>query len=1479
MLAYSTTDSTADVVDAVQLKVLSAAEIRKLSVVNITETMLYTKSLPTPHGLLDHRMGVIDRRLSCGTCSRCMAECQGHPGHIDLHFPMYHALFFETTLKVLRATCFCCASVVGEGDEREGGLEGRAALAHLCNAGKAKRRCPKCDAPRPTLVRHNGGVRAEWPADAEWASEEERAFCTAEFSQRDAYSILDNLSDDDARALGFRPDVTHPRDLMVTALLIPPPCVRPSISADEGSKTRAQDDLTHKLQDILKRNTDVAAAIGEGRRWATCAWTPELAERVARLQYEVYTLMSNAPKMQRVSLHGGGANMKSIIQRIKGKDGRIRGNLMGKRVDFSARSVVSPGPTLDVDEVGVPRRIARTLTVPETVNAYNVADLTARVRRGPDVDGGAQVVIAPDGTVIDLGHCQRRDTLQLPFGAVVERTLVDGDVVIFNRQPSLHKPSLMGHRVKLVDTCSFQVNLSVTAPYNADFDGDEMNLHVPQSVSARADVGLVMSVVEQIVSPAANKPCFALVQDSLLGAYLLTHDGALFDQRAAAELLISVRHARPLTLPPPAVHAWGAPRWTGRQLASALLPPLIHLDKEPCKRPRLADFEGGVVVRGGAVLAGRFTKAVLGTAAGGLVDLLARASGRLEACRFLSDMQRLTRAFMARRGFNVGVRDCVVGAAGDAEVKARIRSATRVAEEITQHLQEASAAGADAEMAEATIRRVLAKALTQAGAVVERHCREGNAIRCMVACGSKGSTINISQIGGCVGQQAVEGKRPAAAKGSRALPCFAFGDRSLESRGFVHASYAAGLNASEFFFHCMAGREGLVDTAVKTSQTGYLQRRQVKAMESHVVHADGSVRNGSGDVVQFVYADAGLDPSRAERVPLDFLRLAPDAVRAAFGQEDAGEAEAFLKERDALLRAATPPVPARGCVPFHVTRALALHLRGRARPSDASASRSAREALLAYDLAGERCALARLWMRLALPPARAARHPPAELEALRAFARAAVREAGVPAGEMVGCIAAQSIGEPTTQLTLNTFPSAGIATKNVTLGIPRLQELFSVAKTMKLPSLTLALKAPLGAAVAAALADTLPLTVLGDVVVSVDIVDDPDPSTSVVAQDACIARATWALELGGAPPADASVSRFVARLALDADLMRQRRVSLPALRRLVRKRLAGRAIVDSSEANDLDPVLRVRLLHADAMAARAGLPAEVEAVLAQRLARVLLKTLVVSGHAAVRSAATRAQTADEVVVDAAGRRSVATRTQHVVDTTGSSLADARALPLVDWERTYCNDVSEVQSVLGIGAAAAVLYKELTNVISFDGTYVFPGHLQLVVDTMTREGVVKPLSRFGVNRDTESALSRSTFEETPDILSDAAMFAERDPVSDVSTNIILGQRAAIGTGAAKVKFHPQMLPPSLPAGGARPLVARAEARGAAAAAEGSLEYDVAPPFAESGDGAGALFASRECEMPYVECPDDDDAPAPKTLRFALDSPEASGDEGE
>ena len=377
----------------------------------------------------------------------------------------------------------------------------------------------------------------------------------------------------------------------------------------------------------------------------------------------------------------------------------------------------------------------------------------------------------------------------------------------------------------------------------------------------------------------------------------------------------------------------------------------------------------------------------------------------------LSDMQRLTRAFLAQRGFSVGMGDCVVGAADRERVRERVLQATRVADEITQEVARGECRSEEGAVAEATIRRVLSKALTQAGAIVERALSDDNAIKCMVACGSKGSTINISQIGGRVGQQSVEGRRLVAEKGSRTLPSCEFGDTSLQSRGFVDSSYAQGLDATEFFFHCMAGREGLVDTAVKTSQTGYLQRRQVKAMESHRVHADGSVRNGSGDIVQFSYGDLGMDPARIERVELSALRLSEADVRARLG----APARPTPSSRCAIAFCAAfrRLAPTRTCLPFHRGRAARRFLRTRARPS--SATRAAYAAVL-EELAA--CPVLELCWRAEVPEERGARHPVEELERLRAFAADALAEARVASGEMVGCIAAQSIGEPTTQMTL-----------------------------------------------------------------------------------------------------------------------------------------------------------------------------------------------------------------------------------------------------------------------------------------------------------------------------------------------------------------------------------------------------------------------------------------------------------------------------
>ena len=1018
MIVYSASSKHVSRIHRVQFHVLSPQQIRDMSVVEITETAVYQRGLPAMNGIQDARMGTVDRRILCATCNMDMVHCQGHSGHIELPWPMYHSIFFETVLKTLRSVCFMCSRLCQTPDDDSCTAvatgQSKARFNHVYAASKVRRRCPHCGTMQPTLVRQSMGIKVEWPTDMEWESEEERAYCTQPFTQRDAYSILRGMTDADCAALGFNPTESHPKHMVMTVLLVPTPTMRPTISASQGSKTRANDDITQKLQDICKRVHDVRNHM-EGKTWQDLdTISPALTDRISRLQYEVFTIVSNTVRGQRPSVQRSGIPTKSYIGRIKGKDGRIRGNLMGKRVDHCARCVISPGPLLDIDQVGIPKRIAMGLTVPEVVTEFNIASLTERVRIGADDIRGAETVITSDGVVIHLAQCTYRQQLILVYGWTVERYLQRDDVVAFNRQPSLHKLGLMGHRVVLVDDLTMRLNLSVTAPYNADFDGDEMNLHVPQGHAARAAVKTLMMVSRQIISPQANKPCIGIVQDSLVGAYRMTRISEFFTQSCATHILAHLLHCRIDELPPPAIMWRGVGYWTGMQLVSLLFPDSLRMDRERMDIGE-ADPLQRLVVHRGNMLSGRLNKSVLGTASGGIVDVMVRIEGCRVASEFLSDLQRMMIAYNERRGFSVGIRDCIIKEEGSRKVNERIATATQLANDISDEMAREDMTADDIALGETTVRRILGKALTQAGSIVESLLDENNAIRTMVLGGSKGSLINLSQIHACVGQQSVEGRRISAERETRTLSCFRPNDRSLRCQGFVKSSYIRGLEPYEFFYHGMGGREGIVDTAVKTAATGYIQRRQVKAMESHRVSYDGTVRNSSEGIVQFLYSGMGFDPSRLERVRLPCLLQSIADIRA---RHSSTEAERILLERNIVLES----MDRLGCelddrvtLPFDPMRFVQRLADDESRDVDESLHAASDFLRMVGDQAS---ALVRLACHAHFPESMLLRRSASAVRKLCYDIRTHVEQANVDAGEMVGCIAAQSIGEPTTQMSL-----------------------------------------------------------------------------------------------------------------------------------------------------------------------------------------------------------------------------------------------------------------------------------------------------------------------------------------------------------------------------------------------------------------------------------------------------------------------------
>jgi DNA-directed RNA polymerase beta' subunit len=1021
MLTYHSKLGKPERVEAVEFGIIGDEEIKNISVAEITETTIYFRGMPHVNGINDHRMGTVDRRLNCGTCGKDVRLCPGHPGHIKLHFPCYHIGYVETILKILRSVCFFCSKLCMAASDMDTSLVGKARLPFVYNIARNKKKCIHCGTHRPTYSRSGLGIKIEWDSDS-FISDEEKRYCCQTFTPLIARSILQNISDEDYVMMGFNPARSHPKHCIMFYLSICPPVARPAIMASEGSRARGQDDLTHKLQDINKRNLDVKEILA-AENWdmySGISPSSEALEKINKLQFEVYTYMNNSIRGQKQSTQRSGAPTKSVTDRLKGKEGRIRGNLMGKRVDFSARSVITPDAVMDVDQVGVPSSIALILTIPEKVTPSNIYKLHQRVSNGSRRLDGAETVITSNGTVIQLEFCQNRSQIRLQYGWVVERYLQDEDIVIFNRQPSLHKMGMMGHRVKIMDGRTFRLNLCCANPYNADFDGDEMNMHVPQSSCSTNEVKGIMMVHQQIISPQANKPVMGIVQDSLLGSYLLTGPGIFLEAKQVMDIVNCVVYPLKKLIPLPEPQILRPTKlWTGIQVFSFLFPPTLTMVKGKM------GSSGCFYIRNGELLLGRINKSLLGTSAGGIIDVMYRDFGSSITVNFMADVQRLVNRWLLTRAFCVGICDCVLNKEGQEKVNNKLNTTIESVDEL---VKEASGE-VDAEQLESTIIQMLSRLLMQTGSIVQENMLNTNAIRTMVNAGSKGNPINLSQICGCVGQQSVEGRRVHSERFNRTLTYFSHKDVSVNGHGLVQNSYALGLHPYEYFFHAMGGREGLVDTAVKTATTGYIQRRQIKAMEDNRCHYDGTVRNAESLIVQFMYGGDGYDACKLEKHEFPAILMSDSKLKEWFVEHDDNiqqleemkiVTDLVKQMRKDRFDPVSKTIPTWVIMPVNMQRILKFH------------SYTKEENIMSIDdiiqvhsdlfnnLEDEKrkSTVTNAVLRFYLSSANIRRMRITKRELINIKDTIILKMSGAraAAGEMVGAIAAQSIGEPCTQM-------------------------------------------------------------------------------------------------------------------------------------------------------------------------------------------------------------------------------------------------------------------------------------------------------------------------------------------------------------------------------------------------------------------------------------------------------------------------------
>lgn len=860
-------------IGSINFSLLSPNEIRKMSATKVITADTYDDDgFPIAMGLMDPRLGVVEPGLRCKTCGLRVGKdkCPGHFGHIDLAMPVIHVGLVKSIRNCLRATCRECGRLLLTVKQREEFFqnlkryksEGRDTtylLKMVVKESEKVEKCPHCeketgkiDLDKPTSIRENG--KKLTPSEIrEW---------------------LEKVSDDDLPLLDINKQSARPEWMVLTVLPVPPVTVRPSVTLESGE--RSEDDLTHKLVDVIRINQ----RLQENRD----AGAPQLIveDLWELLQYHITTYLDNQTSGIPPARHRSGRPLKTLAQRLKGKEGRFRSNLSGKRVNFSARTVISPDPNLSINEIGVPIKIAEELTVPVKVTSHNIewcknliiqkfSGSTDIQEYSPGVNYIKRETEGMKQRIKVTEKNAEEASEKLEIGSIIERQLMNGDIALFNRQPSLHRMSMMAHRVKVVPHKTFRFNLSVCPPYNADFDGDEMNLHVIQGEEAKAEAEILMKVQENILSPRFGGAIIGGIHDHISGAVLLTHKDRKIPMDDAVQILASIGYKGKL---PDVIEEDGHNYVTGRAIFSVLLPDDLNIEFKSktcfscdvCEAPKCPN-NAYVIVKNGVHKQGLIDENSIGAFKGKILDRIIRDHGMKAGQEFIDNVTKLAIAAITLFGFTTGIDDEDIPSEAKRQIEEGLHRAMKKINNLIKAYEneelESLPGRSLEETLEMEIMRVTGKARDMAGEIAGKYLGMNNSAVIMAKSGARGSMLNLSQMSGCVGQQAVRGERIHRGYQHRTLPHFKKGDLGASAKGFVGSSYKSGLTPTEYFFHSMGGREGLVDTAVRTSRSGYMQRRLINALEDLKVEQDRTVRHSGGEIIQFVYGEDGVDPTRS----------------------------------------------------------------------------------------------------------------------------------------------------------------------------------------------------------------------------------------------------------------------------------------------------------------------------------------------------------------------------------------------------------------------------------------------------------------------------------------------------------------------------------------------------------------------------------------------------------------------------------------
>lgn len=1118
-------------VDNAQFGVLPQRAVLALSSVHVNEPQ--RPGVPKSEGLLDSRFGAEDRFVPCGTCGNPLGVCPSHTGHISLPIPVPMIVYKDNLVQLLNCVCCNCSTLLVDKDSMMPSMKNLDGLKKLSKVYAAIRKkktrnipivCPnpECKWPQPDTVFEVPYFTHRWNTQVLTACQqfppELLEYCFSQgVNNTDIVFLIKSIAPETLEFLGFNIKYSHPADMMLENMSVPGSIVRPTMKQGDGSKRHTVSQLTRMLSLILRyvnqitvlmrnssfeptamNNNTLPASAGPG-------WSAELDNQLKALFKLVSAYMSTKKldiPNHRMKPHDAKVLLQKescIANNFKnGKKGRVRGNLMGKRVDFCIRTVVTPLVGYDVDQIGIPEGLARIVTIPVAVTKYNIDELQTRLRTTDDIK---QIIVDPNNRLNEMIEVNSKNKahIQLRIGYIVERTLQNGDPAGANRQPTLHRVSFMGHRIVIVPGWTVQLHMGAAAPYNCDCDGDELNIHIPQTLEALAELEELLAVQHNVLHPGANRPVLGLIQDDLAAVHILSLPGTFLSKDDMLNMLTSCVHYDP-ALPPETTMPEAAsmprkvwtvrdlpaptilksptgPLWSGKQLFSMLLPAIS------LRRPASQGKEEFILDRG-QLISGVLCKKTMGAVAHSLVHQIAIYYSGSAACRFLSDLHRVTGEFFSRTGVSVGTHDCILEEPADDELL------TQVVNDIYEHVQEVQseakrikneAPGDSAwhqkieQAADMAVVGTVRTALDTSGGIISQAIAPTkNRLKFMtVEAASKGSVLNTTQIIGCLGQTFVAGARPggvatslserlfpsspllphAEAAAKRFLPHTGPPQDSvrlqLRCAGFIDRPYAAGLDVEQMFTHAMGGREGLIDTANKTKVTGYMARRVCKAMEGLVLQYDNTVRSAHAIYSLKVGGD-GYEAGRLFIVNKLDLCFATDSALVPKGHRFFFDDAELKRVRDAI-RASRMSGLTMDIVSAGMGAALPFLLDTLIPPAASIVNYTCKcydphqvfDEMLVDDMRDfvlkELSVTAQAHVMWWLQP-HVTKYCNKCLESLLTRMRRIHDRAFLQPGESIGVAAATSISEPGTQLTLNTFHFAGVANEGIIYGIQRLCE-------------------------------------------------------------------------------------------------------------------------------------------------------------------------------------------------------------------------------------------------------------------------------------------------------------------------------------------------------------------------------------------------------------------------------------------------------